>query len=267
VTTLLLGRLASPRRRHDLGLRVVERNYIVYRSTWMVIVSGFFEPLFYLFSLGIGLDAYVGEVALSGGGQVSYTAFVAPALLAASAMNGAFYDATNVFWKLRYEKVYDAMLATPVGPRDIAVGETIWALVRCLIYAAAFFAVIGAMGLVESWWAVLVLPAALLIGLTFAGIGIAAMTFMRSWQDFDLIQLVMLPMFLFSATFFPLSVYPEAIQWLVRALPLYHAATLMRALTTGAVGWAQLVDVAYLVALGLVGIAVSSRRIRGALIT
>lgn len=266
MTTLLLGRLSPSRRRHDLSLRVVERNYIVYRSTWMVIVSGFFEPLFYLFSLGIGLDAYVGGVTVAGGEEVSYTAFVAPALLAASAMNGAFYDATNVFWKLRYEKVYDAMLATPVGPRDLAVGETIWALARCLIYATSFFVVIGAMGLVESWWAVLVLPAAALIGLAFAGVGIAAMTFMRSWQDFDLIQLVMLPMFLFSATFFPLSVYPEALQWVVRALPLYHAVSLMRALTTGAVGWVQLVDVAYLVALGLAGVAVSARRIRGALI-
>ena len=88
MTTLLLGRLTSPRRRHDLSLRVVERNYIVYRSAWMVIVSGFFEPLFYLFSLGIGLDTYVGEVAVPGGGEVSYTAFVAPALLAASAVWG-----------------------------------------------------------------------------------------------------------------------------------------------------------------------------------
>jgi lipooligosaccharide transport system permease protein len=266
VTTLLLGRLASPRARSDLSLRVVERNFVVYRSVWMVLVSGFFEPLFYLFSLGIGLDTYVGEVTMPGGGQVSYTAFVAPALLAASAMNGAFYDATNVFWKLRYEKVYDAMLATPVAPRDVAVGETIWALVRCLIYASAFFVVIGVMGLVNSWWAVLVLPAAALIGLAFAGAGIAAMTFMRSWQDFDLVQLVMLPMFLFSATFFPLSVYPEGIQWLVQALPLYQATALMRALTTGAVGWEQLVNVAYLVALGLAGVGVSARRIRGALI-
>jgi lipooligosaccharide transport system permease protein len=266
VTTLLLGRLGSPRGHRDPALRVVERNFIVYRSTWMVIVSGFFEPVFYLFSLGIGLDTYVGDVTLSGGTQVSYTAFVAPALLAASAMNGAFYDATNVFWKLRYEKVYDAMLATPVRPRDVAVGETIWALVRCLIYAASFFVVIGVMGLVGSWWAVLVLPAALLIGLAFAGVGIAAMTYMRSWQDFDLIQLVMLPMFLFSATFFPLSVYPGALQWLVRALPLYHASALMRALTTGTVGWAQLLDVAYLVVLGLAGVAVASRRIRSALV-
>ncbi len=266
MTTLLLERLASPHLRVGLSLRVVERNVMVYRRAWMVIVSGFFEPLFYLFSLGIGLDTYIGDIAGPGGESISYAAFVAPALLAASAMNGAFYDATNVFWKLRYEKVYDAMLATPVRPRDVAVGETLWALVRCLLYAAAFFFVIATMGLVESWWAVLVLPAALLIGLTFAGVGIAAMTFMRSWQDFDLIQLVMLPMFLFSATFYPLSVYPESIQWVVQITPLYHATSLMRALTTGLVGWEQLVNVGYLAALGLLGIAVASRRIRGALI-
>lgn len=171
-----------------------------------------------------------------------------------------------MFWKLRYEKVYDAMLATPVAPQDVAVGETVWALVRCLLYASAFFVVIAAMGLVDSWWAVLVLPAAALVGLTFAGLGIAAMTFMRSWQDFDLIQLVMLPMFLFSATFFPLSVYPESLRWVVQLTPLYHAASLMRALTTGAVGWWQMGDVAYLALLGLLGVAIASRRIRGALV-
>ncbi|HJU48469.1 MAG TPA: ABC transporter permease [Gaiellaceae bacterium] len=266
MTTYLLERLVTPRPHPGLSLRVVERNFMVYRRTWMVIVSGFFEPLFYLFSLGIGLDTYIGDLSGPGGEQISYAAFVAPALLAASAMNGAFYDATNVFWKLRYEKVYDAMLATPVAPRDVAVGETTWALVRCLLYAGAFFVVIGAMGLVGSWWAVLVLPAAALIGLAFAGIGIAAMTFMRSWQDFDLIQLVMLPMFLFSATFYPLSVYPASVRWIVQATPLYHASTLMRSLTTGTVSWDQAGDVAYLVLLGLVGVAIASRRIRGALV-
>ena len=261
MTTLLLGRAAAPRRAGGLGLRVVERNFMVYRRTWMVIVSGFFEPLFYLFSLGIGLGDYIGAVDVGGGETVRYAAFVAPALLAASAMNGAFYDATNVFWKLRYEKVYDAMLATPVGPRDVAAGETLWALIRCLLYAAAFLVVVLALGLVDSWWTLLALPAACLIGLAFAGVGIAAMTFMRSWQDFDLIQLVMLPMFLFSATFYPLSVYPEAIRWVVQLTPLYHAVELMRALTTGLVDRSQLLDVAYLVVLGLLGMAVAGRRI------
>ena len=193
---------------------------------------------------------------------VSYAAYIAPALLASSAMNGAVYDGmTNVFWKLRYGKVYDSILSTPVGPKDVAVGETIWAVVRSLLYSMAFLVVITALGLVESWWALLALPACFVIGFGFAGAGIAAVTWMRNWKDFDLIQLVMLPMFMFSATFYPISVYPEVLEWIVRVLPLYHGIELVRSLTTGSVSAFQLVNVAYLLIMGLIGLAIASRRI------
>src|SRR5262249_13784819 len=174
--------------------------------------------------------------------------------------------ATNVFWKLRYGKVYDAMLSTPVSPGDVAVGETMWAIVRALLYSAAFLLVILLGGYIESWWAVLTLPAAFVIGFGFAGAGIAAVTWMRSWQDFELVQLVMLPMFLFSATFYPITIYPTVIQWVVQALPLYHGITLVRGLTTGVVGWTQVVDVLYLATMGLIGMALASRRIDGLLL-
>jgi lipooligosaccharide transport system permease protein len=244
-------------------LLVVERNAMVYRRTWIILFSGFFEPLFYLYALGIGLGSLVKTVP---GTDLSYAAYVAPALLASSAMNGAYYDATNVFWKLRYGKVYEAMLSTPVSPGDVAVGETTWAVVRALLYSAAFFLIIVVNGYVESWWGVLVLPAAFVVGFGFAGAGIAAMTWMRSWQDFDIVQLVMLPMFLFSATFYPITIYPTAIQWIVQALPLYHGITLIRGLTTGMVGTAQLVDVVYLATMGLIGMAIAARRIDGLLL-
>jgi lipooligosaccharide transport system permease protein len=181
-------------------------------------------------------------------------------------MNGAFYDATNVFWKLRYAKVYDAMLSTPVSPSDVAVGETMWAVVRSLLYSAAFLNIILVLGLVDSWWGLLILPACFVIGFGFAGAGIAAVTWMRNWQDFDLIQLVMLPMFLFATTFFPLSVYPEGIEWIVQALPLYHGIELVRSLSTGAVGAFQLVNVAYLLTMGVVGMFIASKRIDGLLL-
>jgi len=253
-----------PRRRIG-GLLVVERNAMVYRRTWLILFSGFFEPLFYLFFFVYPLGELIGEVALDEA-TLEYAAFVAPALLAASAMNGAFYDATNVFWKLRYGKVYDAMLSTPVSPGDVAVGETMWAVVRSLIYSVAFLNIILVLGLVDSWWGLLILPACFVIGFGFAGAGIAAVTWMRGWQDFDLIQLVMLPMFLFATTFFPLSVYPEAIEWIVRALPLYHGIELVRALSTGAVGVFQLVNVAYLLTMGVVGMFIASKRIDGLLL-
>ena len=124
-------------------------------------------------------------------------------------MNGAFYDATNIFWKLRYQKLYDAMLSTPLGPKDIAAGETAWALFRGLSTRSASSPSSSRSGLVESWWALLALPATVFIGFAFAGAGIAAVTYMRSWQDFDILNLAILPMFLFSATFFPLSTYPD----------------------------------------------------------
>ena len=236
---------------------VIARNLRVYRYGWPVIVSGFFEPLFYLFSLGVGLGSVVGDV-----DGVSYSAFVAPAMLASSAMNGAVTDATfNVFFKLRYNKIYDSVLSTPVAPVDIALGEIVWALGRGLIYSTGFLAVMLVMGLVSSWWAVLVLPASVVIGFAFAGAGMAATTYMRSWQDFEWIVLTTLPMFLLSATFFPLSTYPPALQLVVRWTPLYQGVDLVRSLTTGAVHASLLLNVVYLVAMGLAGLAVASRRL------
>ena len=254
------ARLTAPARPSIGGLLIIERNVMVYRRTWMILFSGFFEPLFYLLAFGVGLGSYVGTVAVNGQ-QVDYDLFLASSLLAASAMNGAFYDATNVFWKLRYAKIYDAMLSTPVRPTDVAVGETMWAVVRSMLYATAFLTIVAMLGLIHSWWALLVLPCAFVIGFAFAGAGIAAVTFMRSWQDFEFLQLVMLPMFMFSATFYPISVYPTAIEWLVRVLPLYNGISLIRALMTGSVGAVQLVNVLYLAGLGVAGMVLASRRI------
>ena len=170
------------------------------------------------------------------GAPISYAAFIAPGLLAASAMNGAVFDSTfNVFFKLKYSRLYDAMLATPLGPVDIALGEIGWALIRGGLYALGFLTVMAGFGLLVSPWALLALPAALLVAFAFAAVGMAATSYMRSWQDFDLVTLAVLPMFLFSTTFYPLSVYPRWLQIVVECLPLYHAVELMRGLTTGAV--------------------------------
>jgi lipooligosaccharide transport system permease protein len=241
---------------------VIERNARVYRASWAVLLSGLFEPLFYLFSVGVGVAQLVGDIELPGGKVISYTAFIAPAMLATSAMNGALYDATfNIFFKLKYAKLYDAVLATPVTPADVAAGEIGWALTRGAFYSTTFFLVMLLMGLVSSWWAVLVLPVTVLIGFAFAAAGMACTTFMKSWQDFEYVGLFTLPMFLFSATFYPLSVYPESLQKLVQLSPLYHAAALVRELTTGAVGWDSMVHAGVLLVLGLVGAAVCGRRL------
>ena len=239
---------------------------MVHRRMWIIIFSGFFEPLFYLFSMGIGLGHFVGKVPGPNGNLISYASFIAPALLATAAMNGAIYDSSSVFWKMRYARLYDSVLATPVGPADVALGETSWALFRGLLYGIAFLATVAALGLVHSAYAVLALPAAVLIGFAFAGAGVAGATFMRTWQDFEFVNLVQLPMFLFSATFYPLSVYPHAIQIVVRCTPLYNAIALMRALMLGAVGPYQLVNAAYLAVMGLIGLWIAARRVDGLLL-
>ncbi len=240
---------------------LLERSLLVNRRAWLAVLSGFCEPLFYLFAMGVGVGPLVGEVA-GPAGPVSLVAFVAPALLAASAMNGAVYDATfNIFFKIKYAHLYDAMLATPLGPVDVAAGEIVWALLRGGLYAAGFLTVMLGMGLLMSPWAVLALPAAVLVAFSFAAVGMVCTTYMRSWQDFDLIQLVLMPMFLFSSTFFPLTVYPPPIRVVVECLPLYHAIELMRNLCAGVVEVGMLGHVAYFVVMAGAGVVVSARRL------
>jgi lipooligosaccharide transport system permease protein len=261
MSTLALRVVPAPLVRRRRALRLVERNVYVYRRTWMILLSGFFEPLFYLWSMKVGIGALVGTVT-SGGRAIRYLDFVAPALLASSAMNGAVYDSTmNVYFKLKYAKTYDAVLTTPVGVGDVALGEITWALIRGALYAVAFQIVMLAMGLAHSWWSVLVVPSALLIGFGFAAIGLTATSYMRSWQDFVYVTLTTLPLFLFSATFYPLSTYGGALQWIVRVTPLYQGVTMVRDLSLGTVAWSTLGHAVYLLAMGLVGVRWSSRRL------
>ena len=226
-----------------------------------MIVSGFFEPLFYLLSIRVGAGRLVGDVEV-GGRMIDYATFVAPALLAASAMNGAVTDSTiNVFHKLRYAKTYDAVLATPMTPGDIAVGEIAWALIRGVIYAAVFTVVMVAMGLTDSQWILAAVPIAVLIGFAFAGVGMAATTYMRGWADFEFVFFATMPMFLFSGSFFPWSRYPPALRTIVQFTPLYHGVELERAAATGHFHLGSVVDAAYLLALGAAGLVVAARRI------
>ncbi len=242
--------------------RLIERNLYVYKHGWMIILSGFFEPLFYLLGIGFGLGVLIGSIAGPAGEPISYQLFVAPALLASAAMNGAITESTfNFFFKLNYNKTFASILATPLSPGDIALGELGWALIRGGLYALGFMGVMVALGLVVSPWVVLAFPAALLLGFAFGAVGMAATSFMKTWQDFDLIQLVVLPMFLFSGTFYPLDAYPEALRLIVQLTPLYQGVELIRSLTVGAISPALLVHVAYLVVMGTVGLVITSRRI------
>jgi lipooligosaccharide transport system permease protein len=248
--------------------RLIERHARAYRRAWILLISGVFEPLFYLLSIGVGIGGLVGGVRGPGGQLIGFTSFVAPALLATSAMNGAVADSTfNVFFRLKYAKLYDAALSTPMSSGDVALGEVGWALLRGGLYAVSFQVVMLAMGLIHSAWAVLVVPAALLIGFAFAGAGMAATTFMKSWQHFEFVMLATLPMFLFSTTFYPLSVYPRGLQIFVECTPLFQGVTIVRALTLGGVGPGLLWRVLYLAVMGSAGLVIAGRRIARLLLT
>jgi lipooligosaccharide transport system permease protein len=241
---------------------VLERNVLTYRRQWLAFSTGFFEPVFYLLSIGVGVGALVGRIPLDDGRTVPYAQFVAPAMLAASAMNGAIFDATyNMFFKLRYARTFESMLATPVGVADVAAGELAWTLTRGGIYSTVFLLFALALGLVASWWALLALPVALLVGFAFGAAGMAATTWIRGIADFDYVQLAMVPMLLLSATFFPVTTYPGASRWLVELSPLYHGVALERGLMLGQIGFGLLAHLAVLLALGVVGLRVLSRRL------
>ncbi len=243
---------------------VIQRGLIAARSSsWLIVLSGFFEPVFYLASMGIGLGSMIGDVETSQGVSVPYAAFIAPALLAVAAMNGAIYDSTwNVFFKLNYGKLYEGMLATSLGPLDVALGEILYALLRGLLYATGFMIIMQVLGLNLAWTAVLALPAVLLIAFGFASIGMAVTSYMKTFQHMDWINIVLLPMFLFSATLYPIAIYPEWVQGVIMAFPLWHGVELVRGLTTGMLSMDLLWHVAYYLVMIAFGLVFTTRRLR-----
>jgi lipooligosaccharide transport system permease protein len=243
---------------------VVGRGLLATRSTnWIIILTGVFEPVFYLLALGLGLGSYISAVNDANGHPIPYAAYIAPALLAVSAMNGAIYDSTwNVFFKMHFGKLYQGMLATSLGPLDVALGEISLALLRGAAYGTTFLLVMQVLGLNLAWTAPLALPAILLIAFGFASLGMGITSYLKTFQQMDWVQFVLLPMFLFSATFYPLSVYPLPIQYIVQAFPLWHGVELVRGLTTGALNPAMLVHVLYFVVMIAVGLVFTTRRLR-----
>lgn len=247
--------------------RMVERNWLVYQRYWLVFLSGFAEPLIFLLAADVGLDPLVGQIEGPGGRLLSYPEFVGPGLLASAAMTGALIDVTySLFFRLKYAKVYDAILATPVDLDEAVLGEVTWSQMRGGLYSGGFLLVLVGFGIVTSWWAVLILPAALLLGFAFAAMGAAATTFVRHWGDLDYVQLALLPLFLFSTGFFPLEVYPGWARPLVQITPLYHGIELIRGLSVGHVDPSMVLHVGYLVALGAAGFALVRRRFTARLV-
>jgi lipooligosaccharide transport system permease protein len=241
---------------------VLGRNFTAFKSsTWLIVLSGFVEPVLYLFAFGFGLGQFIGDISVSNS-AVTYAMFIAPGLLATSAMNGAIYDSTwNVFFKMHQSRTYQGMLATSLGPLDVALGEIAWALLRGFIYALGFMAVVAPLGLIPSWWGILAVPASVLIAFGFAAIGMAITSYISSFQQMGAINLAILPMFLFSGAFYPLDVFPDTAQLIIKALPLHHGVSLIRGLTLGEVDISLIGHVAYFVVMIGLGLWFTTKRL------
>ena len=241
---------------------VLLRNWLGFKSSaWIAVISGFFEPVLYLLSFGYGIGELVGNISTSTG-EVSYAAYIAPGLLATSAMNGAMFDSTwNVFFKLNESRLYKAMLATSLGPLDVALGEIAWALMRGGIYATAFTLVLAGLGLVTSWWALLAVPAAIIVAFGFASFGMAITSYMKSHHQMNFFEIFLLPMFLFSGAFYPLTVFPGWVQAIIKALPLRQGIELVTKAMAGDFSIHLLVNVSYFVMMICVGLFFTTRRL------
>lgn len=210
--------------------RVWQRNYEIYRQNWKIsFIPPLLEPLLYILAFGIGLAVMVGEFEV-GGRQLTYTSFVAPALVAVAIMYNAFFETTyNSFVRMYYQKTYDALLATPLNLEEIILGEMLWAATKSLIAALLMGGMISLFGLFDYPGALLLIPLAVLGGLCFAALGMICTALVPGIETFNLpIFLGITPMFLFSGTFFPLQNLPGWAQWVAQLLPLTHLVALVR---------------------------------------
>ena len=259
--------VSSPVSAHR-ALKLVRRNILAYKHYWIAFVTGFFEPVFYLGAVGFGVGQFIDGVPF-GGTQFDYPTFLAPGLLATATLNGAVFDGFfSPFFKLNWMKTYDGIITTPISIPDIAVGEIIWALIRGTIYGAAFLLVILALGLMQSPWAILALPAVMLSAGALSAGAMCLTGITKEIASLEKVMtLVVMPLFLFSGTFYPIGLYPAFLRPIVQATPLYHSATLLRSLTTGEVGMGTLWHVAYLVAFFVIAGTVAIRLMRKRLVS
>lgn len=264
LTTTLVRLVAGGHLSPGRAAAVTERNVTVLRTSrsyWWLVASAFAEPLLYFVAIGWGVGALVHTMPLPDGSIVPYLTFIAPAMLASSAMNGAIAESTtNFFSKMKYAGLYNSVLNTPVSPAEIAFGELWWATVRGGIYSGIFLLIMVATGVTTPLLAAAALPAALLIGFSFGAVGLTLATFMRGWQHFDYVTMAQFALFVFSGTYVPVGSYPVAFQLLVQVTPLYHGIELVRDITLDQLGWSVAGHAAYLVALAAVGVVVAGRR-------
>jgi lipooligosaccharide transport system permease protein len=210
-----------------------------FKQGWRTsLLTGVLNPVLYLAALGVGLGALVDRSDPGGLGGVAYLSFVAPGLLAATGMQIAAGEAGQpVRGAVQWTKAYHAMLATPLGVSDVLRGHLLWILFRVATSCAIYAAVMAAFGAFVSPWAVLAPPAAVLTGMAFATpIAAFAVTQDRDLGFAVLSRFVIVPMFMFSGTFFPVEELPGLLEPIAYVTPLWHGVDLARELSLGTAG-------------------------------
>jgi lipooligosaccharide transport system permease protein len=243
------------------ALRVLSYFLLLFRRTFRgTIFSGFLSPLLYLVALGYGLGSLVNRS--NGIDGVPYVQFIAPGIMVATAMQIAVFDSSYpVLGAIKWQRQYHAMLATPVRVPDIVLGHLGGVTLRALTSGVVFLAVAVALGAVPSWTGVLALVAVLLVALAYAGPMFALAANAQTDISFSIVfRLGIIPMFLFSGTFFPVSQLPHAVQWIAYLVPLYHGSSLARDATLGTLSWGpDLVHVGYLLLWAVAGTVLATR--------
>lgn len=248
--------------------RVWQRNWAVYRQSWQIsFLPPLLEPLLYLVAFGVGLSGLVGSVGYRGE-QVAYTAFIAPALIAITVMNSAFFENTYAsFVRMYYQKTFDAMMATPLTVEEIIAGEILWGATKATIAAAIMLAVIGLFGLIRLPAGLLLIPLAFLGGLAFGAAGMICTALVPTIDLFNLpVFLFVTPMFLFGGTFFPVENLPAWAQQVAALLPLTPLVDLSRAFAAGRIDASLLPGIAYLVVFTAIAVPLAIRQMRRRLI-
>jgi lipooligosaccharide transport system permease protein len=249
---------------HD-AMRVWRRNARVFSHVWKgALLPLFLDPLFYLVSLGFGLGTYLATV-----NGIPYKEFIAPGLCASAVMWAASFETTwNTFYRMAESRQYDAVLATPVEPEDLVLGELVWAATRALVYGTVFMLVVCALGLVSSWWVIALPPFLMLGGACFAACGLAYTSLIPKMDYYTFyFTLFVTPMFLFGGIFFPYDELPDWAQVVAWFTPLYHLVVVCRDLATGPDALGVLGNAAWLAALTLVLFPVPVRALRRRLVT
>jgi lipooligosaccharide transport system permease protein len=219
-------------------LRVCQRNFTVYRGTWMVsFLPPLLEPLFYLLAFGVGMSLLIGHISYEGK-LLSYTQFIAPALIAINIMNNSFYENTfGSYVRMYYQKTFEAMMATPLTVMEIIAGEIVWGAFKSVVATILMMTVISFFGLIRYPEGLLLIPLAFLGGLFFGSLGMCLTAIVPGIELFNLpIFLFSTPMYLFGGTFFPLQNLPLWIQQVAEFLPLTHLVHLCRAFAGGQAG-------------------------------